>query len=195
MGLWDIAKKGLTFAGTAMGGPVGGLAVGAGLGILGSALGKKRGGGGGQAPGTAMRSHVAGQLTKDAYGPLDQTASYQAQRAELRDMLSRQGQADSSTLAARGQQGGEMEIAMRSQRGRQMTQGLLGATQNAEQSRRGALNGLLGIAGAEDANYWQRKQLKAQRDAQKNGLLGGAIGAAVPSLIDWASGGGKAATA
>jgi hypothetical protein len=180
-----LLRRLLPLAGTALGGPLGGLAVAGGLTLATHLLGKKRSPQ--QAPGSSRMQTLASLYQSDASAPLTSNSAYQAGLSELHREQEREAAADAGDLAARGLRGGEMEVALRARRGREAVAARGGLLRMATAARDAARQGLLGVAGMEQQ---QEQYQQHRRDSRRQGLLSALGGAAGNAAYAWATRGG-----
>lgn len=165
-------KKLATGVGTALGGPVGGLAVGGLLGA-GTAL-LSRGGGGNvepqSMPGQSDRAAILQQLQGSDGG-------FAAGAAQLQDQMGQVVEADQASAVRYGMSP-EAMIGQAAGRSRGMATGLTSLLSQAQQQQSHGLGMALQATGMDDANYWRAQAQKETRRGQILGALGDAVGSA-----------------
>jgi hypothetical protein len=160
-------------------GPLVGAGLGIGGGLLGGAMQRAGAAGAGRPdPAANYRSRLADRLMRQGSASPTDDPAYQAGAAELRTQSAEQAGIDGARLAATGATGGEGEIAMAANRGRNLS-GRLVELVGQSGARQGQADGLL--AGMLE-NDRDREQ---QGDATRAATLTSAAGTVAGALGDY----------
>ena len=184
--LSTLARGALTAGGTALFGPLGGIAGNTLGGVL---LG---GGGSGETAADPARTPsgfserlapLRDALQSQALGPATESATYRSRLGEISRLMEDRQRQDAASAAARGLTGSGYEIAQAGQRGRAATDAQGAALQAAEAQQQGSRSQLLQLLSQEQTALTQQDALANQRRGQTAGMFGQLAGAVIPSAL------------